>query len=126
MEGGFIGPARVWAKGEKAPGLAMSRSMGDLVASQVGVSSEPEIISHQITNEDKILVLATDGVWEFLTNKSVFPIQCIDLLTLHYESRNIEAACDKLLHEAVIRWKRANGRFEEVVDDITFIVVFFD
>lgn len=116
----------MWAKGEQAPGLAMSRSMGDLAASQVGVSSEPEIIGHEITDEDKMLVLATDGVWEFLTNKCVIASQCIDLLALHYESRNMEAGCDKLLHESVIRWKRANGRFEEVVDDITFIVVFLD
>jgi hypothetical protein len=31
----------VWLKDEDSPGLAMSRSLGDLVASQVGVSHEP-------------------------------------------------------------------------------------
>jgi serine/threonine protein phosphatase PrpC len=36
-----IGPARVWLKNENIPGLAMSRSIGDLVAASVGVSSEP-------------------------------------------------------------------------------------
>lgn len=36
-----IGPARVWLRNENIPGLAMSRSMGDLVASSVGVSCEP-------------------------------------------------------------------------------------
>ena len=39
-----IGPARVWLKNENVPGLAMSRSIGDLVASSVGVSPEPGII----------------------------------------------------------------------------------
>jgi len=38
-----IGPARVWLKTENIPGLAMSRSIGDLVASSVGVSPEPGI-----------------------------------------------------------------------------------
>lgn len=36
-----IGPARVWLKHENVPGLAMSRSIGDLVAASVGVSAEP-------------------------------------------------------------------------------------
>ena len=126
QDGEFIGPARVWMKTEQVPGLAMSRSMGDLVASQVGVTSEPEIMSHELTNEDKIVVVASDGVWEFISSKAVLVTQCIELLTLHYETRNIEAACDKLLHESVIRWKRASGRLEEVVDDITFTVIFFD
>lgn len=36
-----IGPARVWLRTENVPGLAMSRSIGDLVASSVGVTAEP-------------------------------------------------------------------------------------
>jgi hypothetical protein len=35
------GPYRVWVKGENYPGLAMSRSIGDLIATTVGVTSEP-------------------------------------------------------------------------------------
>lgn len=36
-----FGPFRVWLKTENFPGLAMSRSIGDFVASTVGVISEP-------------------------------------------------------------------------------------
>lgn len=36
---GFIGPYRVWFKYEQMPGLAMSRSFGDKVASEVGISA---------------------------------------------------------------------------------------
>ena len=36
-----IGPARVWMKTENVPGLAMSRSMGDIVAQSVGVIPDP-------------------------------------------------------------------------------------
>ena len=39
-----IGPARVWLRTENVPGLAMSRSIGDLVASSVGVTAEPGIL----------------------------------------------------------------------------------
>jgi len=38
-----IGPHRVWLKNENAPGLAMSRSLGDQVAARVGVIPEPGI-----------------------------------------------------------------------------------
>jgi hypothetical protein len=40
-DGEFIGPQRVWIKEEEVPGLAMSRSFGDRVASTVGVIAEP-------------------------------------------------------------------------------------
>ena len=35
------GPYRVWLKTQNYPGLAMSRSIGDLVAASVGVTCEP-------------------------------------------------------------------------------------
>ena len=38
-----VGPHRVWLKDEEYPGLAMSRSIGDLVAGSVGVTAEPGI-----------------------------------------------------------------------------------
>lgn len=44
LEGGIkSGPYRVWLKNEQYPGLAMSRSVGDLVAGSVGVICEPGI-----------------------------------------------------------------------------------
>ncbi len=36
-----LGPYRVWLKTENYPGLAMSRSIGDFVATTVGVISDP-------------------------------------------------------------------------------------
>ena len=59
---------RVWLKTEDIPGLAMSRSFGDAMAARVGVNAVPEIKEFQLTVEDKIMVLASDGVWEFLKN----------------------------------------------------------
>ncbi len=51
-KGEAFGPARVWHKSENIPGLAMSRSLGDLCAVKVGVIAEPEIFTHKITNKD--------------------------------------------------------------------------
>lgn len=36
-----VGPYRVWKKNEPYPGLAMSRSIGDLQASKIGVIATP-------------------------------------------------------------------------------------
>lgn len=52
----------------------MSRSMGDKVAHSVGVSAEPEVLEFTLGLDDKFLVLASDGVWEFLSNEDVAQI----------------------------------------------------
>lgn len=69
--GNQIGPMRVWLKNEDIPGLAMSRSFGDAMAARVGVNAIPEIKEFMLTPEDKVIVLASDGVWEFLENQEV-------------------------------------------------------
>ena len=47
--GKMKGPKRVWRLKEDLPGLAMSRSMGDLIAKSLGVTWEPGI-SNNIKN----------------------------------------------------------------------------
>ena len=59
---------------EDIPGLAMSRSVGDLVAASVGVTCEPEFLNHDLTLEDKFLVIGSDGIFEFLSNEQVLKI----------------------------------------------------
>ena len=54
------------------PGLAMSRSFGDKAGREVGVISEPEIMKFDICEEDKFIIIASDGVWEFLSSEEVF------------------------------------------------------
>ena len=66
--GNQIGPMRVWLKNEDIPGLAMSRSFGDSLAARVGVNAVPEIREFVLTPEDKVMILASDGVWDFLEN----------------------------------------------------------
>ena len=53
------------------PGLAMSRSIGDGLAHKYGVIPDPEIKKYTLVDQDKIIVIASDGVWEFLTNHEV-------------------------------------------------------
>lgn len=73
-DGNDIGPSWVWAPDDDMPGLAMSRSIGDGLAHLYGVIPDPDIECVSITHEDKFLIIASDGVWEFLTNQQVAEI----------------------------------------------------
>lgn len=78
----------------------MSRSFGDEVASSVGVTCEPEILDHTLHQEDKILILGSDGVWEFMSNEEV-----MRMALLYYEDKNPEKAGDLIVEECAKRWK---------------------
>ena len=53
---------RVWDK-QGWNGLAVSRSIGDRALSPY-VISKPEIISQRLGGKDKVVVVASDGVWD--------------------------------------------------------------
>jgi serine/threonine protein phosphatase PrpC len=64
--------------------------MGDAVACRGGVMAEPEIFEYVINKEDKMIVIASDGVWEFLENidvRSTLPtrLQVLFILSLRNE-----------------------------------------
>ncbi|XP_010526068.1 PREDICTED: probable protein phosphatase 2C 61 isoform X2 [Tarenaya hassleriana] len=62
---------RVWLPFKDYPGLAMSRALGDFVLKNYGVIQFPEVFTHRITSDDRFLVLASDGVWDVLSNEEV-------------------------------------------------------
>ena len=66
-----VGPQRVWLMNEELPGLAMSRSFGDRITHSVGVSPQAETFMFTVGVNDKFVVIASDGVWEFLSNEDV-------------------------------------------------------
>ena len=61
-----IGPYRVYVQGEKFPGLAMSRSIGDLNSKSIGIIVDPGISEYDLNNSTKFIVIASDGVWDYL------------------------------------------------------------
>ena len=115
-DGEKSGPFRVWKKGEAYPGIAMSRSIGDLIASTLGVIPVPKFIEEKIDNDTKFIVVASDGVWEFLDNQKV-----TDIVMPFYKKNDPDGACKALIKESTEWWNQE----DVVVDDITVIVVFF-
>ncbi|XP_010268762.1 PREDICTED: probable protein phosphatase 2C 1 [Nelumbo nucifera] len=65
---------RVWLPFDDAPGLAMARAFGDFCLKDYGVISIPEFSHRILTERDQFIVLASDGVWDVLSNEEVVEI----------------------------------------------------
>ena len=115
--GNYIGPERVWLKEEDIPGLAMSRSFGDEIAHTVGVITEPEINEYYFLEEDKFIIIASDGLWEFISSD-----ECIEMVKEFYLKNDIDGALSYLYKESSKRWIME----EEVIDDITILMAFLN
>ncbi|KAF0896019.1 hypothetical protein E2562_018151 [Oryza meyeriana var. granulata] len=66
--------ARVWLPNNDSPGLAMARAFGDFCLKDYGLISVPEISYRRLTEKDEFIILATDGVWDVLSNKEAVDI----------------------------------------------------
>ncbi len=112
---GVVGPARVWLSSANMPGLAMSRSLGDFVVHSVGVLSTPEFTEVDLdAAADCMLVLASDGLWDFLSNEEVTALAA----TASAGGRP-DLAVLALLRESRSRWLLK----EQMADDTTVCVV---
>lgn len=108
---------RVYAKGGRYPGLNMSRALGDLMGhTDAGISAEPSVKIHTITPTEKMLMVCSDGVWEFLSDD-----ECAAIAGKYPKEKAMEAA-QMLAKEAWERWIREEGGM--VVDDITAVIVY--
>ena len=67
----MTGAPRVYRKNDEVPGLAVSRSIGDVVAHQVGVSCEPEIFEKELDSDDHFIVIGSDGIWDAMSSCEV-------------------------------------------------------
>ena len=74
--GDEYGPYRVFERDMDStyPGLAISRSIGDEDAQKLGVIYEPDMFKYELKVQDKILVFASDGLWDQLSNDEVINI----------------------------------------------------
>lgn len=108
---------RVYAKNARYPGLNMSRCLGDLLGhADAGCSAEPEVSTVQIADEDYLLLLCSDGVWEFIDAAQAVKI------VADYGPAKAMLGAEKLAKEAWDRWIAEEGG--AVVDDITVVAVY--
>ena len=110
------GPFRVWAYGEYYPGLAVSRSIGDIDAKKLGVIPNPQIVEYNIDESTKYLLICSDGIWEYISNE-----EAMEIGNKFYLRNDAVGLCKELYKKSYELWKKD----DEVVDDITAIAVFF-
>jgi len=99
-------------------GLSLSRAIGDLDAEKY-VSHLPDLFGYKINKNDKFMVLACDGLWDVLDNKSVVNYvlkYCYDANTQKRNSEPINIA-NKLAHYAIQQGS---------TDNVSVVVVFLD
>lgn len=105
---------RVWLPNEDVPGLAMSRAFGDFTLKNYGIISKPDVSYHHISPNDQFLVLATDGVWDVLSNDQVISIVCA--------TNNAAAAAEAVVQASLDAWKHKFPNSKR--DDSTVICLF--
>ena len=110
------GVPRIWLRDVSVPGLAISRSFGDTAAHSVGVTALPEIKAFELDASVAFIILATDGVFQFISSQ-----QAADICArFHASEKSPQEAVDTLVDEATKRWHAE----ETSVDDITAIVIY--
>ncbi|XP_076887527.1 protein phosphatase 2C and cyclic nucleotide-binding/kinase domain-containing protein-like isoform X1 [Bidens hawaiensis] len=110
-EGDDGDPPRLWVPNGMYPGTAFTRSIGDSIAETIGVVANPEIVALDLTPDHLFFVVASDGVFEFLSSQAV-----VDMVSSYTDPRD---ACAAIVAESYRLWLQ----YETRTDDITVIVV---
>ena len=94
----------------------MSRSIGDLKGKEIGVIPNPGILEYDLNKSTRYVIACSDGVFEFLDNKTVMEVGKSFFL-----QNDASAYCHELVTRSLIEWETNDN----IVDDITAVVAFF-
>ncbi|KAF4711827.1 hypothetical protein FOZ63_008191 [Perkinsus olseni] len=110
---------RVFVRDADYPGLCMARSLGDHCVKTHGVTCDPEVHRHTLPDRKTkpLIIMASDGVWEFLSSEWV-----MKALSRKVGTEGASRCIQKLSKEARKRWKEEEGDY---CDDITSVIIQF-
>ncbi|KAJ6897815.1 protein phosphatase 2C 34 [Populus alba x Populus x berolinensis] len=109
------GVYRVWMPNGKTPGLSLSRAFGDHCVKDFGLVSEPDVTRRNISSRDQFVILATDGVWDVISNQEA--VQVVSL------TPDREESASRLVECAGRAWSCKKKGI--AMDDISAICLFF-
>ena len=91
------GPCRVFDKdSDTLPGLAMSRSIGDEKAKQIGVVYEPDLFVYNLESEHRIIIVGSDGLWNNVSYEQAIQIAG----KVYDEGKKVDEAVHNLIEMA--------------------------
>jgi CRP-like cAMP-binding protein/serine/threonine protein phosphatase PrpC len=105
---------RIFVPDTLYPAHKITRSIGDSMSAHIGLDASAELLQKQLREPDQFVLLATDGIWEFLTNQMV-----CDAVIEHVDPVD---ACGAIVAQAYALWLQ----FEVLADDITLILAYID
>ncbi|ERN15400.1 hypothetical protein AMTRI_Chr05g68920 [Amborella trichopoda] len=105
---------RVWLPDEDSPGLAMARAFGDFQLKDFGLSAVPQVTHHKLTSKDQFVILASDGVWDALSNTEVVSIVS--------SAETKETAAKDVVESAIQAWQHKFPSSR--VDDCSVVCLF--
>jgi len=108
-------PPRIWSPDRKAgkfPGCAFTRSIGDKNGEDLGVTADAEFSEYTLTDEDQMIIIGSDGIFEFISD--------IEVANISSNYDDPTEVCRALVGESYKRWIKR----EERTDDITVIFGF--
>jgi len=97
-------------------GIAMTRSLGNSVMLRAGILPTPILMEQTVLNEGSTLVLATDGVWDVLSNEQV---KDVVMRSVNHDFQD----SGRFLAEAAKRAWIGDLPIEGKVDDITCMII---
>ena len=119
-EGDGKPPPRVWGPGcdvagaEKQPGCAFTRSIGDSVGAALGVIATPSLKGHTLTEKDRVLMVMSDGISDFIPD-----LEAAEIARLY---TNPLEACRALVGKIYEYWVGTEDRS----DDISIVLLFIE
>jgi serine/threonine protein phosphatase PrpC len=98
--------------------LSLSRAFGDIDATPY-VTHRPQIFKYHLSNRDKFLILACDGLWDVLSNQEAinYVLECCNYGKANKEINSINIA-EKLANFAIKSGSSDN------VDNVSIILIF--
>lgn len=102
------------AAGEHPKQLNYSRAFGGKDLKMYGLSAEPDISNFEVSSDDKLLLIASDGLWDVLSPR----VACDIALRARQEGRSGTAD--------IVRFAIEQMPIRGVRDNITVIAIFLN
>lgn len=116
------GVYRITKKNDDLPGLAVSRTVGDIIGHECGIISLPEYIVKEVDLDDNFIVIGSDGVWDIMGSSEV-----VGFIFEKLENKKCQKdqLAQMLVEECRLRWelislfkeKYVNENIQTKIDD---------
>ena len=74
-----------------------------------------------MNESDKFIIIASDGLWEFITNSQVIIEKVVEIVKPFWLKNDPESACNELVEEAKKAWESDNCSRDDITCALLFL-----